>query len=51
MTPSQEDIAMTVQREMEAMDQAISEAVEKFTNLLMESRAKDSGMQLEVCIL
>ena len=33
---------------MEEMNKAIQNAVEKFSKMLEESRAKDTGMQLEV---
>lgn len=41
-------MAELVVREMEAMDLAIRDAVDKFTRLLENSRANDTGMQLEV---
>ncbi|XP_037773397.1 uncharacterized protein LOC119569195, partial [Penaeus monodon] len=47
-SPREEDMAEVVQREMEAMDLAIRDAVDKFTRLLENSRANDTGMQLEV---
>ncbi|XP_068217296.1 huntingtin-interacting protein 1-related protein-like isoform X2 [Palaemon carinicauda] len=47
-THIEEDMASVVQREMETMDAAIRDAVEKFTILLENARATDSGMQLEV---
>ncbi|XP_053641344.1 huntingtin-interacting protein 1-related protein isoform X2 [Cherax quadricarinatus] len=47
-SPGIEDMASVVQREMENMDTAIRDAVEKFTAMLENSRAKDTGTQLEV---
>ncbi|KAK7083910.1 Huntingtin-interacting protein 1-related protein [Halocaridina rubra] len=49
-SPVEEDVASIVQREMESMDAAIRDAVLKFTALLENARAKDTGMQLEVRI-
>lgn len=46
--PVEEDMATVVQREMETMDASIRDAVDKFTALLENARAKDTGMQLEV---
>ncbi|RXG55852.1 Huntington interacting protein related 1 [Armadillidium vulgare] len=48
LSPTQEDMAGIIQREMSDMDNAIREAVDKFSRLLEESRAKDTGIQLEV---
>nr|XP_045605659.1 huntingtin-interacting protein 1-related protein-like isoform X1 [Procambarus clarkii] len=47
-SPRIEDVASLVQREMENMDSAIRDAVEKFTAMLENSRATDTGTQLEV---
>ena len=49
-TPPADDIEAVVLREMDLMDKAIKEAVEKFTSMLEASRATDTGMQLEVII-
>ncbi|XP_076029660.1 huntingtin interacting protein 1 isoform X3 [Oratosquilla oratoria] len=46
----EEDVAIVVQREMEAMDKAIQDAVERFVAMLEATRAHDSGMQLEVML-
>ncbi|KAB7503489.1 Huntington interacting protein related 1 [Armadillidium nasatum] len=48
LSPTQEDMAGIIEREMSDMDNAIREAVDKFSRLLEESRAKDTGIQLEV---
>ena len=45
---AQDDVESIVQREMETMDRAIQDAVQKFTSMLEASRATDTGMQLEV---
>lgn len=50
-SPALEDMAAVVQREMENMDVSIRDAVEKFTALLENSRAKDTGTQLEVSFI
>lgn len=47
-SPALEDMAAVVHREMENMELSIRDAVEKFTALLENSRAKDTGTQLEV---
>lgn len=47
-SPGEEDVAASVQREMEKMETAIRGAVERFTAMLENSRAKDTGTQLEV---
>ncbi|CAL4118587.1 unnamed protein product, partial [Meganyctiphanes norvegica] len=47
-SPSREDVAEALSREMEAMNEAIMQAVERFTSMLEDTRAKDSGIQLEV---
>ena len=47
-SPGEEDVAVSVHREMEKMDTAIREAVERFTAMLEDSRARDTGTQLEV---
>ncbi|KAG7177524.1 Huntington interacting protein related 1-like [Homarus americanus] len=47
-SPGVEDMVSVVQREMDNMDSAIRDAVEKFTAMLENSRATDSGTQLEV---
>lgn len=48
LSPGEEDVAASVQREMEKMETAIRDAVERFTAMLENSRAKDTGTQLEV---
>ena len=47
-SPGEEDVAMAVEREMDKMESAIKDAVERFTAMLENSRAKDTGTQLEV---
>ncbi|MPC17687.1 Huntingtin-interacting protein 1 [Portunus trituberculatus] len=47
-SPGEEDVALTVEREMDKMETAIKDAVERFTAMLENSRAKDTGTQLEV---
>ncbi|XP_064102440.1 huntingtin-interacting protein 1-related protein-like isoform X1 [Macrobrachium nipponense] len=47
-SPIEEDMQSVLQREMEMMDAAIRDAVDKFTTLLENARATDTGMQLEV---
>ncbi|KAK8402517.1 hypothetical protein O3P69_000738 [Scylla paramamosain] len=47
-SPGEEDVALAVEREMDKMETAIKDAVERFTAMLENSRAKDTGTQLEV---
>ncbi|XP_050731133.1 huntingtin-interacting protein 1-related protein-like isoform X4 [Eriocheir sinensis] len=47
-SPGEEDVAASVQREMDKMETAIRDAVERFTAMLENSRAKDTGTQLEI---
>lgn len=47
-TPGEEDLATQVQREMANMEAAIIEASQRFMAMLENSRAKDTGTQLEV---
>lgn len=47
-TPGKEDLATQVQREMANMEAAIIEASQRFMAMLENSRAKDTGTQLEV---
>lgn len=47
-SPGEEDVAEAVHREMEKMESAIRDAVERFTAMLEDSRARDTGTQLEV---
>lgn len=48
LTPGEEDLGTQVQREMANMEAAIMEASQRFMAMLENSRAKDTGTQLEV---